>query len=236
MSIQDMTRSLFSPHGRAERLIDAQLDAARGEGVLSDADETWLERHIAECVDCRAVREERRALLGVMADHADVEAPEGFAGRVLMAAKARGREAPVAEEIHEPVLGRRYALGGLAAVAAGLGLFAFAASHQPEPALSTKGQVHVMGRAAEIDVAPHFTVRAPGIGAAQLRAQIAEIATQHGGELVTAEGAVLVHLPRAELVGVVQDLARRGRYKVSRADGEDVGPDVETIVVRFELD
>jgi hypothetical protein len=232
--INDITRSLFSPHGRAERLIDAQLDAARGEGSLSERDERWLERHIESCVDCRATREERRALLDVLANDR-VEAPQGFAGRVLMAAKARGRE-PV-EELpvnDEPVLGRRYALGGLVAVAMGLGLFVFAAQNQSP--VRGNGSLHVSGTGTEMVEKPHFSVRATGVRAAQARAQIAEIAQAHGGRLESSGNAVIVHIPRSALLAVVQDLAKRGRYKVSRADAGSIEPDVETIIMRFEVD
>ncbi|MEQ8274973.1 MAG: zf-HC2 domain-containing protein [Deltaproteobacteria bacterium] len=229
MNLFERTRLLFSPHARAERLIDDHLDAARGEASLPPSDQAWLEQHLEGCVSCRAVRDERHALLEAMRAAPTERAPTGFAGRVLMAAKAR---ADVEPEVVVPE--RRFGLGGVAALAMVAGLFVFAAIIPTGK--DGGGGVQVSGHATELQDRPHFVVRAPGVGAAKVRAQITSIVTAHEGTLEAAGDDVLVRIPRAELIGAMQDLAQRGRFKVSKADAGEIGPGVETIVIRFELD
>ena len=225
----------FSVHQRAERLIDDERDASRGEGALTRDDAQWLDEHLAVCEACRAFREERAELFEVMRAAAPLRAPAGFAERVIAAAKSSSEEAPVVELAPRPFTGR-LALGSLALAAAAAGLFFFASGAPTSGPAGTTNPVQVSGHAIERAEAPHFLVRAPGVGAAQVRAQIAVIVDRHDGQLTGQGDDVLVRIPRAELIGVMKDLASRGRFKVQKAAGGELDADVESIIIRFELD
>src|SRR5262249_23132620 len=81
---------------------------------------------------------------------------------------------------------------------------------------------------------PHFIVRAPGIGAAQIRAQVSEAVAAHHGALADQRGALVVRIPRAELLPLIQSL--HATYKLTKTSAEELDPAIETIVIRFELE
>ncbi len=233
MSFIERTWSLLDPHRRALRLVDDEIDAERDEGDVARSDLAWLTKHLDGCEDCRAEAARRRALVAAMRSAPAEQAPTGFAGRVLMAAKARA-DLPEFDTREELSPDRRFAFGGLAAVGMAAALFVFAAV--VPGGSETPSGVQVSGHATEIAERPHFVVRAPGVGAAKVRTQIGKIVASHEGTLEAQGDDVLVRIPRAELIATMQDLAQRGRFKISKADAGEIGPDVETIVIRFELD
>lgn len=234
MSFIERTWSLLDPHRRALRLIDDELDAERGEEAPARSELAWLSKHLDGCESCRTEAAHRRALMEAMLSAPAERAPTGFAGRVLMAAKARADLPDVAEEVEELAPSRRFAFGGLIAVAMAAGVFVFAGI-VPGGSDSPSG-VQVSGHGTEVQERPHFVVRAPGVGAAKVRTQITTIVDAHDGTLSAEGDDVLVRIPRAQLIATMHDLAQRGRFKISKADAGEIGPEVETIVIRFELD
>ncbi len=218
-------------HGRAARLIDERLDEERGEGRLDGSDAEWLEQHLRGCEACRALEATRRRVLAAASALPRVSAPEGFAARVL-ASKARAVEpAPIAER---GSFGR-VALGGAIAAAA---ILAFAAIGTVSSSSDTPGGVGVSGTGAleQVDLTPHFVVRAPGLGPARARAQAVAIIEAHGGQHQVQHGAIYGRVPRSELVKVMRDLAKHSRYKVSRADAGELDPSLTEVVIKFELE
>jgi hypothetical protein len=218
------------PHRRATRLIDDRLDAERGEEPLSKEDAAWLDGHLASCTECKGLERQRRMLLGHLSSLAGAEAPRGFAGRVLMAAKARPFEPDVeADDRPRPVVWLGVAAAALATFA--VVVIANVGSPGPAPGVQIAGP---SGIAASGE--PHFTVRAPGIGAAKARAQAVEIIESHGGTYVVAPNAIRARVPRARLVAVMKDLARKSRYKVSQAVPGELEPSLDEVDIVFELE
>ena len=84
---------------------------------ITDAQQEWLDEHLASCEACRAFEAERKKLLSATSLLKSVSAPKGFAAKV-MAAKQRGVE-PAAEEETSSI--SRFAIGG--AIAAALAAF-----------------------------------------------------------------------------------------------------------------
>jgi hypothetical protein len=220
-------RRLFIPHREAERLLDLVHDRALGDEGPGPEAEDWLEGHLGGCARCRASAEARRAYRDVLGALPAPRAPDGFAGRVLLAAATRR----VAVEAPPPAGGWRpeLALAGLALAGAALVVL------RPGPELPG-GEVEVAGgRAPVVASAPHLVVRPVGLGAAQARARILAILSAHGAEVGAEAGDVVAVLPRAALVPVVQALASEGRFEVTRAK-EALDPSVQRVRVRFELE
>lgn len=273
MNLRAMITQL-SPHRRAEVLIDATLDAARGEAAVAAEDASWLEAHLAGCARCRAFRVEREEVLGALARLPGVAAPAGFAARAIAAARAtapegaaRARGAGVealvvgaaepsgsAARAAAEVAGAKggpgalvpWLLGGaggpgrLAAGLACAALIAAAVVATVAQRTQSEGSAVIArsggGVALEVPAAPHFIVRAPGLGAARARSHVTAIVQAHGGVMVEAREGLLARIPRKALLGVTQDLARAGGFKMLQADGAELAPSLETVVIRFELD
>lgn len=240
--------SLLFSHSRAEELIDARLDEALGEGRLFGADADWLDDHLSRCMRCSEALSARRAMMEAMRSVKGVSAPPGFAGRVVFAARARGREQdrasdPITEHRLIPRWGRplvptsQLAMGVmlLVLVAGTLGTLVIVgpkgATGEKSPAAPLTG-----GTSLHTTEMPHFVVRAPGIGAAKARSQVTAIVRAHGGSFADVDGALLAHIPRSELIRVTQDLASQGRYKMSKADAAELPAALEVIAIRFELE
>lgn len=249
LRLKDIVVTLFAPHLRAQALIDAAFDASRGEGDVPEADRVWLVTHLSSCASCRAKDADRRVLFEALRSM-KAEAPMGFAGRVLLAARARGRaEEGAAREVvtdHRFVLGflgsfvpaSQRAIGALLVVSA-LGTLTVVVAlrsrtdHEVKPGASealTGG-----ARLTAVD-SPHFVVRAPGIGAAKARSQFAAIVRAHGGAFSDAGDAIIARIPRNQLLPMTQDLAGRGRYKMSKSDPGELPSTIDPIVVRFEIE
>lgn len=233
--VQEKVASILLRHRRAERLLDARIDQARGESPLGPADGAWLAAHLGACARCREAASRREVLEASMRALRGEKAPPGFAGRVLFAARVRKHEAPQ-EESPRPLLAMsQIAAGGLllALVLVGVGVVIGVA-----PKLGT-GKVESFGSSVALDSreAPDFTVRSPGTGVAKVRSQVTAIVLAHGGKLTDEDRAIVARIPRGELIGVTQDLANQGRYKMSKS-GEDseLRPSADTIIIRFELE
>jgi hypothetical protein len=92
------------------------------------------------------------------------------------------------------------------------------------------------GKGLAVEDAPHFIVRAPGVGVAKARREITQVVTAHKGTYNETRTAIVAHIPRSGLVAVTQDLASRAAFRMSKADAGELSPDLETIVIRFELE
>jgi hypothetical protein len=252
---REMTR-LFLPHVHAERLMDAKRDSES----LSAADAAWLDAHTRRCPRCTDMAQARERLAGAMKAMRGTKAPEGFAGRVLFAAKTRKVADPGAGLGDErPMMSfAQLAIGGVLAllVVGGLaGMIAISStSNLKDPPASFRllpfdsaggGRVSPAakigtsgGAAVKLgdEERPHFLVRAPGIGAAKTRSQVTQILAAHGGTFRDAGGVLVARIPRPELIGVTQDIAKSGRYKMSKVDDGDLPASLDTIVIRFELE
>lgn len=228
--IQDSLRALFAPHLHAERLIDARLDARRGGPPLDAEQAAWLEAHLEGCVRCQQVAEARAEVVQALTQTPPLRAPEGFAARVLEAARAESRApAPVRyEPERRPWLQWGFAGAAVAATVA------FAVMVRPPGAPSEGPGVEVSGAAAVAAEAPDFDVRAPGLGAAEIRAVVSRIASAHSGTVEGSKRVLTVRIPRAELVGMLRDLSRAGEVSVTPRDKLD--PERETVVLRVNLD
>jgi anti-sigma factor RsiW len=229
MTAFDALTSLFSPHARAERLMDARLDAQRGGPLLSAPDEAWLDAHLGECPECQQALAERAAVVAGLGAEPPLLAPDGFAARVLAAAQAEGRRAPA------PVLEERrpwaqWALAG-AAVAATVLFVALAG-----PSAGPAGTVEVggAGPAPVSHEVADFEVRAPSVGPAEVRARVVRIADAHHGVVTALDRVLVVRIPRAELVGVLQDLSRGGELAVTRKG--TLAPEQEVVVLEVALE
>lgn len=233
--IQNTLLSVFAPHARAERLVDARLDAHRASPALEASDEAWLDAHLEACDDCRAMAEARAEAVAALRQAPKLRASEGFAARVAAAARAEAeagrREAHAAPPRLEPV--RRpftqWAFAG-AAVAATVTFAVLVGPNSRAP----EGTVEVSGAAAVAAEAPDFDVRAPSLGAAELRAVVSKIATAHAGQVEPSGSALTVRIPRAELVGMLRDLSRAG--EVSVTPRSELDPEKDSVVLRVSLD
>lgn len=233
--------SIFLPHRRAAELIDQKLDAERGEGELSSADRAWLDAHVSRCSECSAQLEARAKQLRALRSLGTAKAPAGFAGRVLLAAKTRS--APVIEEQESwlrPMLPySQLAIGAamLVVVLAGAAVL-FRVNDSAKTLERNAAVAGAQGLAQKIE-APHFVVRAPSMGAAKARSEITKVVEAHGGSFMELENgnAIVAHIPRADLVGVTQDLAARAAFRMTKADaGTELPADLHTIIIRFELE
>ncbi len=225
-------RTLSTPHERAQRLMDLQADAGRGEGSLSESDHVFLNDHLATCADCLAISEARSEVQSILSSESRILAPESFAERVVAAA-ARGDRPREEVEVDE---GSRFRTVLMAAAAVAACVVISTQIKTPAPETHTD-RVAAAGAVASVDaVAPDFKVRATDLGPAEVRKAIDELAGQHDGR-VTADGAVLrLEVPRAELVDVVTSLAQRGRFKVGRTSAGDIDAARSEVVFLIELE
>ncbi|MCB9648318.1 MAG: zf-HC2 domain-containing protein [Deltaproteobacteria bacterium] len=231
MTALDALTPLFSAHARAERLMDARLDADRGEGPLSPEDEAWLESHLASCPRCRGAFEDRSRLVQGLLREPPLMAPEGFADRVLARAQQEVTQRPAVALHEEPRHWGQWLMAG-AAVAATVLFVALAG-----PGRGPTGAVEVGGAGGGAPVvreAADFEVRAPSVGAAEVRARVVRIADAHSGTVTAHDRVLVVRIPRAELVGVLQDLSRGGELAVTRKS--TLAPEQETVVLEVALE
>ena len=238
----DTLQRWWTSRRRAERLIQARLEAQRGGAGLSATDETWLEARLARDPELQIYWQEQQALQALLTDQrrASVGAPEGFSARVLMAAKSRpkqslpGLDGPAAEGRSDERSTPWVWVTAAGAVAVALIAVVVQPPAPVAPVPSTP--VAVSGQSGSGLLAPDFVVRAQGIGAAQARAQIVTIVEQHGGRIAEDDGALQARLPRAELVPAMQKLAKSGTFKVTPVKPGAVPAETDTVVLRFVLD
>jgi hypothetical protein len=224
---------LFSPHAHAEALFDAELDGDE----IAQSETLWLEKHLAGCERCVERRSGRQRMIRALQEMKGTKAPEGFAGRVLLAAKTRRPPEQVEPERRMMPLAQ-LATGAVLALALIVGLIGVVSLGTTPPAKKAQSiEASGGGSAAmDLDEAPQFVVRAPGVGAAKARSQFTQIVSAHRGTFRDQGGALIARIPRAELIQVTQDLANSGRYKMSQPAGVELSPSMETIVIRFELE
>jgi hypothetical protein len=79
-------------------------------------------------------------------------------------------------------------------------------------------------------------MRAPGLGAARARAQVTATVESRGGAVRDTDGALLARIPRAALLSVTEELAKQGRYKMTRVEEAALDPSATTVLIRFELE
>jgi hypothetical protein len=231
--------SIILPHRRASELIDEQLDAERGEPALAREDSEWLESHLARCEKCAEQLAERRMLMKKVRSIGTAKAPAGFAGRVMLRAKTRRVEEPEAREgFFRPLMPLSQLALGVAMVAVlAVSLGVMMAVGPGESTKKTNGmETTSVGQAMAISDAPHFIVRAPGLGAAKARRDITQVVEAHRGTFSEAGSTIIARIPRGDLVGVTQDLANRASFRMTKADAGELPADLATIVIRFELD
>ena len=228
MTAFDALTPLFSAHARAERLLDARIDAQRDEAPLSAEDEAWLRGHLSECLRCREAAEDRALVVRGLLSQPSLQAPAGFAERVLSAAREDGARRPAAPEPRRAW--GQWALAG-AAVAATVLFVALAG-----PGAAPTGAVEVGGAGVEpaVRAAPDFEVRSPSVGPAEVRARVVRIAEAHRGAVTALDRVLVVRIPRSELVGVLQDLSRGGELAVTRRGA--LAPEQETVVLEVALE
>lgn len=218
---------LFSAHARARRAIDEQLDAERDGQVWSEDASARLQAHLAGCEECRQFQAQRRALLQLVRSAPTLSAPTGFSGRVMLAAKARGR---VKEEAPRSV-GLRWAWAGAAALGVVIAFAVTPVLREPERA----PRIEVSGVGAELP-APQFQVRAVGVGPARAKASVRGIVEGAGGTVLEDGAGLYARIPRAALVGVLQALAKQGSYKVVQATPGELDPELEEIGISFQVE
>jgi len=207
---------LESAHRKTERLLDAQH-----EGSLGAADSAWLHDHLQGCERCRQMQQARAKLFAAYRALPALEAPAGFAAKVLRASR-------------QPVPAKSYwaqwALGGMTVAISAAAVLAV---------VTTQGRnehpgVEVSGASAGAQAATDFVVRAPGAGAAEVRAIVAEVIQAHNARLITEAKGFRVVVPRAELLGFLQDLSKQGAFKVSKVREGELEND--PVWFSFELD
>ncbi len=219
-------RTAISPHRWAETLMDAQIDAARGEAALSDYEQAWLTEHLGQCARCAESYAARQAAVQVMLQAPALRAPDGFAARALAAARADAQ--PVRPVPARPHFGQWFL--GAAAVAAVAAFAVLVGPNKP----GSLGPVEVSGTVASMEQAPDFLVRAPSLGAAEIQAKVTRIAHAHEGQVFGTEQALMVRIPRGSLVGMLQDLSRAGEVKVTPQGA--LQPDRQFVLLRVNLD
>ena len=107
-----------------EALISALLD-----GALADEDRAELMAHMAECPVCQAYFDDQIAIRTALAGM-EVQAPEGFADRVMAQVRQESRQTPVSQKQEKKTvpfpLWRRYAaMAACCAIVAIAGFWAF---------------------------------------------------------------------------------------------------------------
>lgn len=219
-------RALTSPHALAERLLDE-------DEALSEEARAWLAAHLETCPRCRAVQAQRVQLAALLGDGLpELRAPEGFAARVRIAA-ARG-DTPAAEvkrsPMLEPSIGVRWATGAVAA--AGLAL-AVVGGWGLIPGAQPDG-VQVGGTGHLQEAKEHFVVRAPGQGAARVRAGVTQVLTDIGASVSPVERGLRCTLPRETLVEALTLLEGLGGLEVDLRR-EPTAEEVE-VTLLFVLD
>ena len=216
----------FRVRERAVRLADARIEAARGGPALSHDDAAWLEAQLAHDAELAAWVERRERAVATLRREPPLPAPDGFTDRVMrVAVGPGGRES-----------GRsRWSagVGAAAAVAAGMVLVLFMVG---PPVPGEEGVVLSGPGAALRAPAADFVVRASDLGPAAVRARLVAIATAHEGEVFARAGGADVRIPRDALVGVLQDLARQGRFRVRKVSKTPLPADQKAVVLRVELD
>lgn len=229
--------NLFSTsHTRAARAMDARIDAIRDGGDGADA---WLDGHLASCPRCAEAWRVRSAMVATLRALEPESPGEGFAKRVLAEARARKTLGVARNEVStakaQPVSWfPRLIAGAAVAAACAVGVVLVRAQTQPAaPGVVALGG----GTAIEAIGAPHFVVRAPGVGAAQVRSVVTEMVKQKGGRYTDAGGAIVAELPYRSLVAFTKDLARVGPYKMSKTpDADNLTAASPTVTLRFELE
>ncbi len=228
-------KAIFTPHEWAEILMDKRLDAQRGEGSEDPQEADWLDRHLEGCARCQTHFAERTALLALL-EESTVRAPEGFVGRTLLRAKTRAEEPAAAYPLEEESPGwRSNWLGGAVAAAAAL-VFTVWASDGLNNDVVQSGSVDVSGSHLSGYESPDFVVRSLSMGAAQTQSQAQSIVRLHEGQATLHEGVVIAWIPRSALVVVMEDLARRGGFKVSKVRPGEIDPSIDRIWLKFELE
>jgi hypothetical protein len=147
-----------------------------------------------------------------------------------MAAKARGVE-PAQEEMPAPW--SRLAVGG--AIAAALAAVV-AVGTIPESSDSS-GKLGVSGTSSmQVELRPHFVVRAVGLGPAKARAQAVSIIEANGGRYQVSGSSLFARVPRERLLTTMRDLSKQSTYKVARADAGELDPTLTEVLIEFELE
>ena len=244
----DTVQKWVAPRRYAERIIHARLDAERGEGEVSAGDEAWLERRLASDRELRIYAEEQTALQATLR-RSSTRAPTGFAERVRLAAQSRPKDSLPdlepsragnrldASQGDRAASVRPWAVA--AATAAAAAVIVTVVVRPPEPAATgvlPAAKLEISGPASQAPDAPDFLIRSPGVGAARAQAQIVQILKRHGGDPTHKQDALLVRLPRAELVPALQELGRTGTFKVTPLRQAPLPPSVQTVTLRFDLD
>lgn len=216
-----MNRSPFHrPHTRAAQLVEARLD---GE-VLTPSDARWLDDHLSACPVCARRAGQTERLLGLLRNQPAHRAPEGFAGRVVEA--ARVAVGPEVEPIpHRPrwVGAAAFAVAAAAVVAMWVG-----------PGGPARDDLRIGATAAMADERPHFVVRAPSLGGARLRQRAERLVRAHEGRSTLQQGALRAVIPRQALVGVLAELERAGAVELQLV--REPAHDERQVILRFELD
>lgn len=227
-AMQHTLATYLWPHRRAETLMDARLDAGRQAPELEASQAAWLQAHLEGCPRCKQRSQDHQDVVESLRGEAALRAPDGFAARVLIAARAQEGSRASAPTGPRFVWGQ-WAAGG-AAVAAALAFAVFVGPHEKLP----NGPVEVSGTSAGRTAEPDFLVRAPSMGAAEIRTRFSEIAQAHEGEVTVSEKNLMVRIPRSALVAVLKELSRAGEVKVTPIGS--LGPERVSILLRVNLD
>lgn len=153
-------------HQRAQELIPWLVN-----GTLQDAERTALERHVHDCLPCRAELKQQRALAALVAEQSDVHlAPAAGFDALMRRADTRAG----------PPLSRHFAVAAAVAIAmlGGAALFVYLPTDPAEPAFTTLAS---SGDGARVDV-----VFAANVTEAQMRAVVHDI----GGSIVAGPSDV----------------------------------------------
>lgn len=233
----------LSPHRASEKLVDVEIDGLRGGAAMSNGDRDWLEAHLAECAPCAKRAELRRSAVAALRAGKTERAPEGFAARVLLAARTRNLDEYAVEgatgaQANAEGAAPRGQLAVLATAAAlAAGLVVAVVSLGPEgPAKEPHVQVSGAGGSIAPRGEAHFVVRPVGVGAARARAQIVGIIEGASGRIEDRPGRIVGAIPRARLISVVEALSEAGRFKVSRVGEGEIDPAVQTVTIEFVLE
>lgn len=217
--------ALLFPHRTAERVMDDLIDAKRDGAELDAADAAWLNRHLDGCSKCKAAFEHRERAIRLAAAWSVPELSAGFAGRVRAAAVASVAEGETKTAGGGAPLG--WLLG--AATVAGLGLML----SQGVSTLTGPGtEVAIGGTGHLAEAAPHFVVRARGLGPVETRSRAVGVVSSHRGSTEVDSTHVRAVIPRSELVALMAELERWGGVEVEL----EREPDTDDVVLHFQLD